>query len=130
MDFPFVDKEDCILWLNIGDVDLFEKVLFPAGCRIQESGHDGSDGRYSLQRACCAAAALIFGSQLYEAIDTSRLRTWERETAGLTDTTDCITIEVHATHEPRYGTLRLRLEFLRGVRIAQRLFAIPNASHI
>ncbi|KAJ4341923.1 hypothetical protein N0V85_009854, partial [Neurospora sp. IMI 360204] len=41
MDFPFVDKEDCILWLDIGDVDLFEKVLFPAGCRIQESGHDG-----------------------------------------------------------------------------------------
>jgi hypothetical protein len=73
---------------------------------------------------------LIFGSQLYEAIDTSQLRTWERDTAGLVDTTDCVTIIEHATHEPRYGTLRLRLEFLRGLRIAQRLFAIPNASDI
>jgi hypothetical protein len=70
---------------------------------------------------------LIFGSQLYEAIDTSQLR---RDTAGLFDTIDCITIIEHATHEPRYGTLRLRLEFLRGLRIAQRLFAIPNASNI
>lgn len=41
MDFPSVDSEDCILWLDIGDVDLFEKVLFPAGLCTQESGHDG-----------------------------------------------------------------------------------------
>lgn len=41
MDLPSKNNLDCILWLNIGDVDLFEKVLFPAGCRIQESGHDG-----------------------------------------------------------------------------------------
>jgi hypothetical protein len=27
--------------LDIGDVDLFEKVLFPADLRTQESGHDG-----------------------------------------------------------------------------------------
>ncbi len=82
---------------------------------------------YSLKGACLAAAALIFGSQLCEAIDTSQLRTWEKEKTELTDTTDCITMKVHA-HEPSYGILRLRLEFLRGLRIAQRLFADQNPS--
>lgn len=148
MDFPPINSEDCILWLDVGDVNLFESVLFPGGLRLQDLSHSGKFLRlpprgtrgtkkrytvttnvsYTIKRACLAAATLIFGSQLCEAIDTSQLRTWEKDKAGLTDTTDCITMEVHDTHEPRYRTLRLRLEFLRGLRIAQHLFADQNTS--
>ncbi len=39
MEFPSFNTEDCILWLHVGDVELFESVLFPATFRIQESGN-------------------------------------------------------------------------------------------
>ncbi|KAI0837863.1 hypothetical protein F5Y06DRAFT_287694 [Hypoxylon sp. FL0890] len=115
---PSINNQNCILLLDLGDVALFESVLYLMTFRIQELGHSS-----------LAAAALIFGSQLYKAIGTSQMRMWEKEKEELTDTMcqssdtlECIAMRIDA-HEPIYGTLRLRLEFLRGLQIAQHLFA-------
>ncbi|KAI1134809.1 hypothetical protein F5Y05DRAFT_416966 [Hypoxylon sp. FL0543] len=126
MDFPSINSQDCILLLDVGDVDHFESVLFPTAFRMPALSNLRKFS-YTLRGASLAAAALIFGSQLYEAIDTSQMRIWEKDKKRPTDTTECIAMEVHA-HEPIYGTLRLRLEFLRGLRIAQHLFADQNQS--
>lgn len=58
MGFPSVDREDCFLCMDIGDVDLFKKVLFPAGCRIQESGHDGEHTPGRSKIAACQRGKL------------------------------------------------------------------------
>ncbi len=86
--------------------------------------HVANDAPYTLTGAKLAVAPFIFGSELCDAIEASLLRKWEKENFPPTDTINtsgCITMEVRC-HDPPHTTLRLRLDFKRGLEIAQRLY--------
>jgi hypothetical protein len=74
---------------------------------------------YWLKRASLAVTTLIFDSRLCGGIVTSQLRTWKRTVLELTSATGRTAVKIHATHEPNHGTLRLRLEYQRGLWIDQ-----------
>lgn len=61
------------------------------------------------------AVFAIFPSRIWEAINSSQLRIWEKEN-GIVDRTECVAIKAHRGSCQR-GTIILRLGFIQSMHI-------------
>jgi hypothetical protein len=73
------------------------------------------------QEASVSAISPIFGSRIGNAIEESQLREWEKANSSH-DTTDCVSMEIHP-QQPHNGIFRLRIGFVAGTYIANKLYA-------
>lgn len=118
------DLTDGVFTFDIGRAVELARILFPgAALPIQDGGpeqHIVDNAYFTLMGASIAAIKTFFHSEIYDAIDASDLRAWEKE-YFLTDTTDCVTMKVFR-EEPHRGTISVRVGYFVGFPILERLF--------
>lgn len=115
---------DGVFTFDIGRAVELVRILFPgAALPISERDseqHTIDNAYFTLIGASVAAIKSIFPSQIYDAIDASDLRAWEKE-HFLTETTDCVTMKVFR-RELHRGTISVRVGYFIGFPILERLF--------
>ncbi|PYH75337.1 hypothetical protein BO82DRAFT_349480 [Aspergillus uvarum CBS 121591] len=143
--FPKRVFQDAIISLQVGDARNIARTFFPSVSDdlfstlfAEEQGHDnqanmsqtlsikhGIDCAYfTFRGASTAAIATSFSSSLFNAIEESQLRVWEKGHL-LLDTTDCLLLEV-SRQPPNLGTLRIRIGFKLGTDIVNALYAYSD----
>lgn len=75
---------------------------------------------FTLRGASVSAVSTIFTAEIFEGIENSELRVWERDQL-LVDTTDCISMQIWRA-QPQHGIIRLRIGFFAGVNLANKLY--------
>ncbi|KAH2835848.1 hypothetical protein KXV85_005017 [Aspergillus fumigatus] len=86
----------------------------------EQSTISQSEG-YILRGASISAILSVFGPRIWGAIEKSQLRKWEKDNLS-EETTDCVSIEIHP-RRPHCSTCRVRIGFIDGTYIANRLYA-------
>jgi hypothetical protein len=85
----------------------------------------GDQACYTLQKASTAAVASIFSEKIYDAIESSQLRLWEKDNLRI-NTTNCVQMEVWR-NDPQRAIISLRIGFNLGMDIAKMLYAENTA---
>ncbi|KAH6870217.1 hypothetical protein BKA58DRAFT_297799, partial [Alternaria rosae] len=127
---PKHNFQDAVISVDIGPAREFAETLFPGSAfpvdpelngrqigsdtmrALAQAGTETLQDEhlcFTLRGASFAAIKALFPPQIYNAIEKSRLRTWEKD-HQLHTYTDCVTMVVRC-EEPYFGTIHLRLEF-------------------
>jgi hypothetical protein len=134
-DVPKVVFEDCLMFLEVGLAQNLISELFPADKRMitpscckfmfstfsgSTSNYEGPD-HYSLTGASVEAMFAFFGPYLFQAIEQSKLREWEKEEKR-PETTECVEVQLR---EPtsRHGILKLRIGWSLGHELVNSLYS-------
>jgi hypothetical protein len=149
--FPRHNFQDAIISLDIGPARELSRALFPRvihftatrpnerADRIEEapmqirtmserendSPHSGLEedcDYFTIEGASISAVKSIFYPPIYDAIEKSQLRTWEKKHL-LLERTDCVKMDI-SLKKPYYGTIHLRVEFLDGIGIVKDLYEV------
>ncbi|KAJ5318636.1 hypothetical protein N7476_005056 [Penicillium atrosanguineum] len=143
--FPRKNFQDALVIVNVGKAWDFAALLFPRTypkilSSISNISLEASNARFSvalqqtgsalpesenhtyltLQGASTSAIASIFSQGVYDAIESSQLRSWERSRLRLR-TTDCVQMEIWRSH-PQRAIISLRIGFKLGMDIANLLY--------
>ncbi|KAJ5803757.1 uncharacterized protein N7518_000060 [Penicillium psychrosexuale] len=132
---PFDADQDAIIYIDVGSALKLADMLFPAASErvasiLQSDPSSVSRidfAHFTLQGASVPAIRLLFGTSIYEGIDQSELRNWEKDRL-LLDKTDCITIQLRR-EQPEYGIIRLRVGFWPGVNLVNETTSPPQIWH-
>lgn len=81
-------------------------------CRHSRSNLEGPD-HYFLRGASIATLSAFFGAYIFQAIDESELRNWEKENRHL-ETTHCVEMQLLRDQTSRHGILKLRIGWRLG----------------
>jgi hypothetical protein len=115
---------DGVFTFDVGRALELARILFlGAALPIPERGseqHIIDNAYFTIIGASIAAIKSFFLSEVYDAIDASDLRAWEKQ-HFLTETTDCVTMKVFR-EEPHRGTISVRVGYFKGFPILERLF--------
>lgn len=122
--FAQEDLQDGILLLDIGRADELAKILFPnivlTLSEVYPDEHTKDGAYFTLIGASIQALISLVPPRLYEAIDTSDLRAWEKE-HFLLETTDCVTLKAFR-EKPHRGILSIRIGYVAGFLILSELY--------
>lgn len=130
MKLPKQNYQDAIISVEVCLTEDLIKTLFPSACeRIlslaslysSEECVQKNNNQDFFQEASVSAISPIFGPRIGNAIEKSQLREWEKADSSH-DTTDCVSIEVQP-QQPHNGIFRLRIGFIAGTYIANKLYA-------
>lgn len=72
-----------------------------------------------------SALASLFHVRICDAILKSQLRSWEEQWFAQ-EVTDCVTLELYPGAKD--GTLKLRIDFTRGIAIVKDLYAVSQST--
>jgi hypothetical protein len=132
--FPRHNFQDAIISLDIGSAFELARALFPQASYFagplsdeHETTEQDNCAYVTLKGASVSAIKSILHSRIHDAIEKAQLRSWEKDCL-LLETTDCVRMEMRRS-EPQHGTLRLRIEFLHGIRIVKDLYAESASSN-
>lgn len=92
---------------------------YPASCH-SDSDVEGPD-HYFLRGASVSALSTFFGAYIFQALDESELRKWEKENQKL-ETTDCVEMQLLRDQTSRHGILKLRIGWKLGNPIVNSLY--------
>ena len=76
---------------------------------------------YYIRGASVKAISALFGAYIFQSIDESELRNWEKENGQL-ETTDCVEMQLLRDPTSRHGILKLRIGWRLGNPIVNSLY--------
>ncbi|KAB2099596.1 hypothetical protein AG0111_0g12097 [Alternaria gaisen] len=119
-DVPWSAFEDCLMFLEVGSAQDVIAELFPPGQRIPSPSC--CPDHYFLRGASTEALSAFFGAYIFQAIDESELRKWEKENRQ-SETTDCVEIQLLRDPTSRHGILKVRIGWRLGNPLVNSLYA-------
>ncbi|KAK0755175.1 hypothetical protein B0T18DRAFT_400801 [Schizothecium vesticola] len=105
IDVPKVVFEDCLMFLEVGLAQDLISELFPADKRMITPSC--CPDHFSLTGASVETIFAFFGPYLFQAIDQSKLREWEKEEQR-PEITECVEVQLRDPTS-RHGILKLRI---------------------